>query len=60
MSLLPATSHANPTTPFWATAGSGGGGGTDPVVIYSTTKETGIGIPGDFLQVLEDFANGAG
>jgi hypothetical protein len=24
MSLLPATSHANPTTPFWATAGSGG------------------------------------
>lgn len=27
MSLLPATSHANPTTPFWAVAGSGGGGG---------------------------------
>ena len=27
MSLLPSTSHANPTTPFWATAGSGGGGG---------------------------------
>jgi hypothetical protein len=24
MSLLPATSHANPGTPFWATAGSGG------------------------------------
>lgn len=27
MSLLPATSHANPSTPFWAAAGSGGGGG---------------------------------
>lgn len=26
MSLLPATSHANTTTPFWALAGSGGGG----------------------------------
>ena len=27
MSLLPATSHANPTTPFWASASGGGGGG---------------------------------
>lgn len=27
MSLLPATSHANPTTPFWSTSGGGGGGG---------------------------------
>lgn len=26
MSLLPATSHANPTTPFWASASGGGGG----------------------------------
>jgi hypothetical protein len=27
MSLLPATSHANPSTPFWSTSGGGGGGG---------------------------------
>lgn len=32
MSLLPATSHANPTTPFWASAGSGGGGGGGPII----------------------------
>ena len=32
MSLLPATSHANPTTPFWAVAGSGGGGTTGPLI----------------------------
>ena len=31
MSLLPATSHANPTTPFWATAGGGGGGGVTSI-----------------------------
>lgn len=30
MSLLPATSHANPTTPFWASASGGGGG---PVIV---------------------------
>jgi hypothetical protein len=36
MSLLPATSHANPTTPFWATAGSGGGGGNAPILITGT------------------------
>lgn len=28
MSLLPCTSHANPTTPFWSTGGGGGGGGS--------------------------------
>ncbi len=31
MSLLPATSHANPTTPFWASASGGGGGGAQSV-----------------------------
>ncbi len=35
MSLLPATSHANPTTPFWASAGSGGGGGGGPVIVLA-------------------------
>ena len=33
MSLLPATSHANPTTPFWASASGGGGGGAGPVIL---------------------------
>lgn len=33
MSLLPATSHANPTTPFWAT-----GGGGSPVVVFGNSS----------------------
>jgi hypothetical protein len=35
MSLLPATSHANPSTPFWSTSGGGGGGGGQ-VVAYTS------------------------
>jgi hypothetical protein len=31
MSLLPSTSHANPTTPFWASSTGGGGGGVVPI-----------------------------
>lgn len=31
MSLLPCTSHANPTTPFWSVSGGGGGGGVTGV-----------------------------
>lgn len=37
MSLLANTSYANPTTPFWASAGSGGGGGDSVRFIDGTT-----------------------
>ena len=40
MSLLPATSHANPTTPFWASASGGGGGGGPVVVVEDLTGGT--------------------
>jgi hypothetical protein len=40
MSLLPATSHANPTTPFWAVAGSGGGGGAGPVILKQSINRS--------------------
>lgn len=43
MSLLPATSHANPTTPFWAVAGSGGGGGGGPVDLLADINVTSLG-----------------
>ena len=60
MSLLPATSHANPTTPFWAVAGSigptGPTGPTGPAGVMSisafygsptlNTLITTTGIPG--------------
>ena len=36
MSLLPATSHANPTTPFWASSS----GGTVPSLLNSLTSES--------------------
>lgn len=41
MSLLPATSHANPTTPYWAVAGSGGGGGGGPVILLPSVSTSG-------------------
>jgi hypothetical protein len=36
MSLLPATSHANPSTPFWAKAGTGGGSVTSVSAGFGT------------------------
>jgi hypothetical protein len=35
MSLLPCTSHRDPTHPFWAVAGGGGGGGGGPVIVLA-------------------------
>jgi hypothetical protein len=49
MSLLPATSHANPTTPFWAKAGGGGGstvvfGNATPVAWFKNFSNDDPGI----------------
>lgn len=55
MSLLPCTSHANPTTPFWSTGG-GGGGGVIPQLLNSLTSENIYSFqdygPGDFITPL--------
>lgn len=46
MSLLPCTSHANPTTPFWASASGGGGGGSTYCSLGNVTTDSNTsGIP---------------
>jgi hypothetical protein len=45
MSLLPATSHANPTTPFWASAS--GGGGNAPSLVSATFAKIAYNPPDD-------------
>lgn len=54
MSILVKEVYANPTTPLWGAAGSGGGA-ADPVLIYSTTTSIGTPIPNADPYVLDTF-----
>ena len=59
MSLLPATSHANPTTPFWSTSGGGGGGGGAQVVA-STSADVVVDVIDAFTEYLGLTYTGSG